>query len=58
MYHYRKRTEWLGRQIYQRKGWTDKQLSVFGTIVGIVLILLVLVMGGMAIYYTIKNGGL
>ena len=57
MYHYKKRVEYLGRQIYKRKGWTDKQLSVFGTILGIVLMLLVLVMGGMVIYYTIKNRG-
>ena len=50
MYHYKKRVEYLGRQIYKRKGFTDKQLSVFGTIIGVVLIILILVMCGMAIY--------
>lgn len=50
MYHYKKRVEYLGRQIYKRKGFTDKQLSVFGAIIGVVLIILILVMCGMAIY--------
>ena len=50
MYHYKKRVEYLGRQIYKRKGFTDKQLSIFGVIIGIIQILLVLVMCGVAIF--------
>ena len=50
MYRYKKRVEYFGRHIYKRKGFTDKQLSIFGVIIGVIQILLVLAMCSMAIY--------
>ena len=52
MINYRKKTEYLGRQIYKRKGYTDKQLSIFGTILFFILIAVIIGLTVMVIKYS------
>ena len=52
---YRERAEWLGRKIYQRKSPTLHEKEFWGTVIGFLAIMIVLLLGAIAIAIFFPN---